>query len=72
MEVCVFYLNNHFKFDWTHNSFQGPLINIKKAIFRLKEEVAEMDVKIGVMEHSLNADLIRQRGNYTELESYNV
>jgi intraflagellar transport protein 57 len=50
----------------------SPLINIKKAILRLKEEIAEMDVKIGVMEHGLNADIIRQRGQFAELDSFNV
>uniref|UniRef100_A0A182SQM3 Uncharacterized protein n=1 Tax=Anopheles maculatus TaxID=74869 RepID=A0A182SQM3_9DIPT len=47
----------------------SPLINIKKAIFRIKEELCEMDIKIGVMEHSLNSEIVRQGSQYAELDS---
>ncbi|XP_050084526.1 intraflagellar transport protein 57 homolog [Anopheles aquasalis] len=47
----------------------SPLINIKKAIFRIKEEICEMDIKIGVMEHSLNTEILRQSAQYAELDS---
>ncbi|XP_058059691.1 intraflagellar transport protein 57 homolog [Anopheles bellator] len=47
----------------------SPLINIKKAIFRIKEEISEMDIKIGVMEHSLNTEIIKQSAQYAELDS---
>ncbi|XP_058124141.1 intraflagellar transport protein 57 homolog [Anopheles ziemanni] len=47
----------------------SPLINIKKAIFRIKEELCEMDIKIGVMEHSLNSEIIKQSAQYAELDS---
>ncbi|XP_055596874.1 intraflagellar transport protein 57 homolog [Uranotaenia lowii] len=47
----------------------SPLINIKKAIFRIKEEISEMDIKIGVMEHSLNSEIIKQSAQYAELDS---
>uniref|UniRef100_A0A182JDK0 Uncharacterized protein n=1 Tax=Anopheles atroparvus TaxID=41427 RepID=A0A182JDK0_ANOAO len=47
----------------------SPLINIKKAIFRIKEELCEMDLKIGVMEHSLNSEIIKQSTQYAELDS---
>ncbi|XP_035795475.1 intraflagellar transport protein 57 homolog [Anopheles albimanus] len=47
----------------------SPLINIKKAIFRIKEEICDMDIKIGVMEHSLNTEILRQSAQYAELDS---
>lgn len=47
----------------------GPLINIKKAIFRIKEEISEMDIKIGVMEHTLNSEIIKQSTQYAEFDS---
>ncbi|XP_058819115.1 intraflagellar transport protein 57 homolog [Topomyia yanbarensis] len=47
----------------------SPLINIKKAIFRIKEEISEMDIKIGVMEHALNSEIIKQSTQYAEFDS---
>ena len=47
----------------------GPLINIKKAIFRIKEEISEMDVKIGVMKHLLENEMIKQSAQYNEFDS---
>ncbi|XP_058454524.1 intraflagellar transport protein 57 homolog [Malaya genurostris] len=47
----------------------SPLINIKKAIFRIKEEISEMDIKIGVMEHALNSEIIKQSAQYAEFDS---
>ncbi|XP_053696550.1 intraflagellar transport protein 57 homolog [Sabethes cyaneus] len=47
----------------------SPLINIKKAIFRIKEEICDMDIKIGVMEHTLNSEIIKQSAQYAELDS---
>lgn len=47
----------------------SPLINIKKAIYKIKEEIADMDVKIGIMQHMINTDIIKQSTSYAELES---
>ncbi|CRL07643.1 CLUMA_CG020607, isoform A [Clunio marinus] len=46
----------------------SPLINIKKAVVRLKEEIAEMDVKIGVMQHTMTNDVIRKQNHYAEFD----
>lgn len=46
----------------------SPLINIKKAVIRLKEEIAEMDVKIGVMEHTMTNEVIRKQSHYAEFD----
>lgn len=44
----------------------SPLINIKKAIIRLKEELVQMDLKIGVLDHSFTQDNIRHNAQITE------
>lgn len=46
----------------------SPLINIKKAVIRLKEEIAEMDVKIGVMQHTLTNEFIRKQSHFAEFD----
>lgn len=45
----------------------SPLINIKKAIVKLKEEIVQMDLKIGVLDHSLTQDIIRHNAQITEM-----
>lgn len=45
----------------------SPLINIKKAIVKLKEELVQMDLKIGVLDHSLTQDIIRHNAQITEM-----
>lgn len=44
----------------------SPLINIKKAIGKLREEIVQMDLKIGVLDHSLTQDIIRHNAQMTE------
>lgn len=46
----------------------SPLINIKKAVVRLKEEISELDIKIGVMQHTLTSDVIRRKNHYAEFD----
>jgi len=46
----------------------SPLINIKKAVIRLKEEISELDIKIGVMQHTLTSDIIRRKNHYAEFD----
>lgn len=46
----------------------SPLINIKKAVIRLKEEIAEMDVKIGVLQHTMTNEVIRKQSHYAEFD----
>jgi intraflagellar transport protein 57 len=46
----------------------SPLISIKKAVIMLKEEIAEMDVKIGVLSHSMTNDVIRKQSHYAEFD----
>lgn len=45
----------------------SPLINIKKAIVKLKEEIVQMDLKIGVLDHSLTQDIIRHNSQISEI-----
>lgn len=46
----------------------SPLINIKKAVIRLKEEIADLDVKIGVMQHTMTNEVIRKQSHYAEFD----
>jgi intraflagellar transport protein 57 len=46
----------------------SPLINIKKAVIRLKEEIADLDVKIGVMQHTMTHEVIRRQNHYAEFD----
>lgn len=46
----------------------SPLINIKKAVIRLKEEMDELNVKIGVMQHTLTNEVIRKQSHFAEFD----
>lgn len=46
----------------------SPLISIKKAVIILKEEIADMDVKIGVMSHTMSNDVLRKQSHYAEFD----
>lgn len=46
----------------------SPLINIKKAVVRLKEEIAEIDVKIGVLQHTLSNEIVKRQSHYQEFD----
>ncbi|KAL7750423.1 hypothetical protein RI367_004197 [Sorochytrium milnesiophthora] len=40
-----------------------PLVNIRQAIQRLKAEIKQMDIRLGVVEHSLLMARLRNKGN---------
>lgn len=67
-KICLPYLLKVLYFN-EQMYLLGPLINIKKAIFRIKEEISDMDIKIGVMEHTLNSEIIKQSAQYAEFDS---
>lgn len=50
----------------------SPLINIKKAIHKIKEEIIDMDVKIALMQHTLANEVIKQSSQYAEFESISL
>lgn len=50
----------------TNMTDAGPLVRIKQALTRLKQEVTQMDVRIGVVEHSLLLARIRDRSAIRE------
>jgi estrogen-related receptor beta like 1 len=39
----------------------APLVNIKKAIVQIKSEITGMDVRVGVLEHSLLQARLRDK-----------
>lgn len=46
--------------------FPAPLINIKKTITKMRNEVSEMNVRIGVLEYSLMCTRVRDRTQLQE------
>ncbi len=42
----------------------APLVKIKQALQRLKVEVTQMDVRIGVVEHSLLQARLKDKNNF--------
>jgi estrogen-related receptor beta like 1 len=42
-------------------SVAAPLVNIKKAISQIKSEITAMDVRLGVLEHSLLQARLRDK-----------
>lgn len=46
----------------------SPLINIKRALGKIKEEIVEMELEISVMRHSVDQDILKQNAIYAEIE----
>lgn len=46
--------------------FKAPLVNIKKAITKIKSEITEMDVRIGVLECTLLQAKLREKNMLDE------
>lgn len=49
-----------FFFFWT-----APLVKIKQALTKLKQETVQMDIQIGVMEHTLLQSKLKEKSNMT-------
>ncbi|XP_055704834.1 intraflagellar transport protein 57 homolog [Phlebotomus papatasi] len=45
----------------------SPLISIKKAIVKIREEILQMDLKIGVLDHSLTQEIVNHNAQIAEL-----
>ncbi|GAB0090736.1 Intraflagellar transport protein 57 homolog [Sergentomyia squamirostris] len=45
----------------------SPLISIKKAIVKIREEILQMDLKIGVLDHSLTQEIVTHNAQIAEL-----
>lgn len=45
----------------------SPLINIKKAVQRVREECIEMELEIAVLRHTVDQDVMKQNAMYAEL-----
>lgn len=46
----------------------SPLINIKRAIGKIKEEIVEMELEISVMRHSVDQDILKQNALYADVD----
>lgn len=44
-----------------------PLIQIKKAVQRVREEIVEMELEIAVLRHSVDQDVMKENAMYAEL-----
>ena len=44
-------------------SVSEPLVNIRKALSKLKIELSQMDVRIGVASHTLLQAKLKEKGN---------
>lgn len=49
-----------FSFFWT-----APLVKIKQALTKLRQETIQMDIQIGVMEHTLLQSKVKEKSNMT-------
>lgn len=45
------------------------MINIKKAIGKLKEDISHLNLEMGLLNYSLDQDYLRQASIYAEIES---
>lgn len=50
----------------------SPLINIKKAISKLNEEIVELDLKTGVLDHSLTQEIFQHNVQLSEMNPINA
>lgn len=47
----------------------SPFINLKKAIARIKEEIIQMDLEIGVMQHSIDREIVKENAMFAMIKS---
>ncbi|NXX46648.1 IFT57 protein, partial [Tricholaema leucomelas] len=43
----------------------APLVKIKQALTKLKQETVQMDIQIGVIEHTLLQSKLKEKSNMT-------
>ncbi|NWI74566.1 IFT57 protein, partial [Dryoscopus gambensis] len=43
----------------------APLVKIKQALTKLRQETIQMDIQIGVMEHTLLQSKLKEKSNMT-------
>ena len=43
------------------NLISAPLVNVKRAVGRMKSEITSMDIQIGVLQHSLLQARLRDK-----------
>lgn len=58
--------------DWYRNELfvcliflTAPLVKIKQALTKLKQETVQMDIRIGVVEHTLLQSKLKEKSNMT-------
>lgn len=62
IKICLFYFSLVWSLYCSVSIFIiAPLVNIKKAISQIKSEITGMDVRVGVLEHSLLQARLRDK-----------
>lgn len=69
MEVGFFFVDLVFTLFVNNFLSPGPVINIKKAISKLKEDISHLNLEVGLLNYSLDQDYLRQASIYAEIES---
>lgn len=44
-------------------------MNIKKAINKLKEDTAQLNLEVALLVHGIDQDILRQAGGFTDVDS---
>lgn len=47
------------------SAFAAPVVKIKQSLTKLKQEIIQMDVRIGVVEHTLLQAKLKEKSNMT-------
>lgn len=47
----------------------SPLINLKKAIAKIKDEIVQMDLEISVMQHGIDQEIIKQNTLFSQIKT---
>lgn len=47
----------------------SPLINLKKAIAKIKDEIIQMDLEIGVMQHGIDQEILKQNAMFSQIKN---
>lgn len=50
---------------WAFFEFTAPVVKIKQSLTKLKQEIVQMDIRIGVVEHTLLQAKLKEKSNMT-------
>lgn len=53
----------------TSMSDGSQLINVKKVVAKIKDEIVQMDLEIGVMQHGIDQDILKQNTLFSQIKN---